>query len=213
MFTGLVDDVGTIESARTTDAGRELRVSSRYADLKSGESIALNGVCLTVREFGDGWFEVAAAKMSLDRTTIGEWRDGTRVNLERALRFGDRLGGHIVQGHVDCTMPVLSIERDGDASLVNLDVPPVHESLIVLHGSITIDGVSLTVNQLHPGGLQLSLIEYTLRHTTLGELHPGQMVNVETDMIGKHVQQLLMPFIDQRVGGVGGVPANFSLLH
>ncbi|MDQ6717447.1 MAG: riboflavin synthase, partial [Gemmatimonadota bacterium] len=106
MFTGLVDDIGTIESVRTTDAGRELRVRCGYVDLKAGESIALNGVCLTVREFGDGWFDVAAASMSLDRTTIGEWRDGTRVNLERALRFGDRLGGHIVQGHVDCTMPV-----------------------------------------------------------------------------------------------------------
>ena len=213
MFTGLVDDVGTIESVSTTDAGRELRVRSAYSDLKAGESIALNGVCLTVREFGDGWFDVAAAKMSLDRTTIGEWREGTRVNLERALRFGDRLGGHIVQGHVDCTMPVTSIERDGDALLVNIDVPSVHESLIVLHGSITIDGVSLTVNQMSPGGLQLSLIEYTLRHTTLGELRPGQMVNVETDMIGKHVQQLMLPFLEQRFFSVGGDPANLSLLH
>jgi riboflavin synthase len=209
VFTGIVDEVGTIESVSTTDAGRELRVRSGYRDLKEGESIALNGVCLTVREFGDGWFDVAAATMTLGRTTAGQWRDGTRVNLERALRLGDRLGGHLVQGHVDCTMPVLSTEEDGDALLVNLDVPAVHESLIVLHGSIAVDGVSLTVNRTHPGGLQLSLIEYTLRNTTLGDLRPGTLVNVETDMIGKHVQQLLLPFIDQAFGG----PTNFSVLH
>lgn len=210
MFTGIVDEVGTIESVKITGAGRELRVKSSYADLAAGESIALNGVCLTVREFGDGWFDVAAATMSLGRTTIGEWNEGKRVNLERALRFGDRLGGHLVQGHVDCTIPVVSVERDADALLVNLDVPPVHESLIVLHGSLAVDGVSLTVNRMHPGGLQLSLIEYTLRHTTLGELRAGQLVNVETDVIGKHVQQLMLPFLDQRLGSD---PMDFSLLH
>lgn len=210
MFTGIVDEVGMIESVKTTGAGRELRVKSSYADLAAGESVALNGVCLTVREFGDGWFDVAAATMSLGRTTIGEWGEGKRINLERALRLGDRLGGHLVQGHVDCTMPVRSVERDADAVLVNLDVPPDHELLIVLHGSLAVDGVSLTVNRMHPGGLQLSLIEYTLRHTTLGELRAGQLVNVETDVIGKHVQQLMLPFLDQRLGSD---PMNFSLLH
>lgn len=205
-----MDEVGTIESVKTTGAGRELRVRSSYSDLKEGESIALNGVCLTVREFGDGWFDVAAATMSLGRTTIGDWQAGKRVNLERALRFGDRLGGHLVQGHVDCTMPVLSIERDADALLVNIEVPSVHESMIVLHGSIAIDGVSLTINRTHPGGLQLSLIEYTLRHTTLDDLRPGQLVNVETDMIGKHVQQLMLPFLDLLAGSR---PVDFSLLH
>ena len=210
MFTGIVDDIGTIESVRTTAAGRELRVRSKYSGLGNGESIALNGVCLTVREFGEGCFEVAAVETTIGRTTIAGWRAGTRVNLERALRFGDRLGGHLVQGHVDFTTPVLSIEREGDALLIDLDVPPVHESLIVLHGSITVDGVSLTVNRMHPGGLQLSLIEYTLRNTTLGELRAGQLVNVETDIIGKHVQQLLLPFIDQGLSGPG---VDFSQLH
>ena len=210
MFTGIVDDIGTIESVRTTAAGRELRVRSKYSDLGNGESVALNGVCLTVREFGEGCFEVAAVETTIGRTTIAGWRAGTRVNLERALRFGDRLGGHLVQGHVDFTTPVLSIEREGDALLIDLDVPPVHESLIVLHGSITVDGVSLTVNRMHPGGLQLSLIEYTLRNTTLGELRAGQLVNVETDIIGKHVQQLLLPFIDQGLSGPG---VDFSQLH
>lgn len=210
MFTGIVDDVGTIESVKITGAGRELRVRSKYADLAAGESIALNGVCLTVRELGEGWFDVAAVQTTIGRTTIGDWRAGTRVNLERALRLGDRLSGHLVQGHVDCTMQVLSVAREGDALLINLEVPSAHEALIVLHGAITVDGVSLTVNQVSPGGLQLSIIEYTLRHTTLGDLQPGARVNVETDMIGKHVQQLLMPFIEQRIGGDS---VDFSLLH
>src|SRR5215210_7901658 len=102
MFTGLIEQIGEIESARQTDAGRELRVRAPFADLASGESIAVNGACLTVREFGAGWFVVAAVLTTLDRTTIGDWRKGTRVNLERALSPGDRLGGHLVQGHVDC---------------------------------------------------------------------------------------------------------------
>lgn len=209
MFTGIIDDVGTIESVKTTGAGRELRVRSGNSDLRSGESIALNGVCLTVRDFGDGWFDVAAVETTIGRTTVGDWRAGTRVNLERALRFGDRLGGHLVQGHVDCTMPVLSVEREGDALLIGLGIPPLHESMIVPHGSVTVDGVSLTVNQSWPGGLQLSLIEYTLRHTTLGELRAGQLVNVETDLIGKHVQQLLLPFLDLRQAGLAADTSQF----
>lgn len=198
MFTGIVEEVGTIESVRDTDAGRELRVRAVYSDLNLGESIALNGVCLTVREFGDCWFDVAAMTASLDRTTVGSWAPASRVNLERALKFGDRLGGHLVQGHVDCTAAVASVEQEADSILLNLDIPPEFESLVVLHGSIAVDGVSLTVSRTHPGGLQLSLIEYTLRHTTLGGLKAGDRVNVETDMIGKHVQQIMLPFIEQR---------------
>ena len=198
MFTGIIEDVGTIESVRNTEAGRELRVRSAYSDLKLGESIALNGVCLTVREFGEGWFDVAAMTATLDRTTVGSWAPATRVNLERALKFGDRLGGHLVQGHVDTTAAVQSVQPEADSILLNIDVPSEFESLIVLHGSIAIDGCSLTVSQTYPGGLQISLIEYTLRHTTLGALKAGDLVNIETDMIGKHVQQMLLPFIEQR---------------
>ncbi len=198
MFTGIVEEVGTIESVKHTAAGRELRVRSGYGDLELGESIALNGVCLTVREFGKGWFDVAAMTATLDRTTVGSWAAESRVNLERALKFGERLGGHLVQGHIDCSMSVNSVKQEADSVLLNLDVPSDYESLIVLHGSIAIDGVSLTVSQTQPGGLQISLIEYTLRHTTLGTLKAGDLVNVETDMIGKHVQQMLLPFVEQR---------------
>ena len=191
MFTGLVDDVGTIERVIATDAGRELRVRCRYDDLVAGESIALNGACLTVREHGAGWFTVAAVVTTLDRTTIGEWKAGTRVNLERAVRAGDRLGGHIVQGHVDCVGEVVALERRGDALLIDVAIPEEVSVLMVPHGSVTVDGVSLTVNDLPGSGVfQLSIIEYTERHTTLGALGMGSRVQVEADVIAKHVQRL-----------------------
>src|SRR6476661_10976385 len=118
MFTGLVDDIGVVERMERTEAGRELRISSRYAGLTTGESIAVNGACLTVREHGAGWFTVAAIVTTLDRTTIGSWDVGRRVNLERALRLGDRLGGHMVQGHVDGVARVTAVAVDGDAQIV-----------------------------------------------------------------------------------------------
>lgn len=191
MFTGLVDDVGTIEQVIATDAGRELRVRCRYDDIGDGESIAVNGACLTVRAHGAGWFTAAAVVTTLDRTTIGEWQAGTRLNLERALRAGDRLGGHIVQGHVDCVGDVVGVERRDDALLIDVAVPEEMSLLMVLHGSVTVDGVSLTVNELPaPGIFQLSIIEYTERLTTLGALTTGSRVHVEADVIAKHVQRL-----------------------
>src|SRR6185436_13155212 len=183
MFTGLIEQVGEVEDARQTDAGRELRIRAPFADLAAGESIAVNGACLTVREFGSGWFTAAAVNTTLERTTIGDWKKGTRVNLERAMRADDRLGGHIVQGHVDCVGTVAAVGREGDARLVDIAIPAAFEPLFVLHGSVAIDGVSLTVNELKPRGLQVSLIEYTLRHTSLGDLKPGSRVQVEADVI------------------------------
>jgi len=211
MFTGLIEQVGEIDGVRQTSAGRELRVRASFSDLKTGESIAVNGACLTVREFGTGWFDVAAVTTTLERTTIGDWKKGTRLNLERALRPGDRLGGHIVQGHVDCVGIVAAVERAGDGVLVDLSLPSSIEPLFVLHGSIAVDGVSLTVNELKPGGLQLSLIEYTLRHTTLGDLKPGTRVHVEADVIAKHVRRLLEPYM--REASALDSLADFSLEH
>ncbi len=201
MFTGLVDDVGRIESVTTTEAGREFRVRSRYTGLAEGESIACDGVCLTVREFGpadDGgsWFTVAAVVTTLGRTALGEWDVGRPINLERALRAGDRLGGHLVQGHVDGVGSVLAVERRGDAWLVDVALPPDLDALMVPHGSVTVDGVSLTVNALpRPGVLQLSIIEYTHRHTTLGLRRPGDRVHVEGDVVGKYVRRLVGPYL------------------
>lgn len=198
MFTGLIDDIGIIEEVGDTAVGRELRVGSGYVDLVDGESIALDGVCLTVREHGDGWFTTAAVLTTLGRTTIADWRAGARVNLERALRAGSRMGGHIVQGHVDGVGTVESTALAGDALLVNVRLPRELSELMVPHGSLTVNGVSLTVNEL-PGVnvVQLSLIAYTLEHTTLGELAAGSRVHIEADVVGKYVRQLIAPYLAQ----------------
>lgn len=211
MFTGLIEQVGEVESVRQTDAGRELRIRAPFNDIVAGESIAVNGACLTVREFGPGWFDSAAVLTTLERTTIGSWKSGTRVNLERSLRATDRLGGHIVQGHVDCVGVVTSRDLAGDAVVIDLSVPASLEPLFVLHGSIAVDGVSLTVNELKPGGLQLSLIDYTLRHTTLGDLRAGSRVHVEADVIAKHLRRLLEPYL-REASAVNSL-TDFSLEH
>ena len=195
MFTGLVDDVGVVERVERTAVGRELRIRSAYTALADGESVAVNGACLTVRESGAGWFVVAAVITTLGRTTIGDWAAGRRVNLERAMRLGDRLGGHLVQGHVDDVGVVEQVRRLDDAIVVDVRVPAELEPMMVPHGSVAVDGVSLTVNALPaPGILQLSLIEFTWRKTTLGELRPGDRVHLETDMVGKYVRQLVVPY-------------------
>lgn len=203
MFTGLIDDVGTLTAVSATAAGRELRVACRYDDLGIGESVAVNGACLTVRECGPGWFSAAAVVTTLGRTTIGNWREGTRVNLERAVRVGDRLGGHLVQGHVDAVGRVELVRRQDDALLVDLVLPDELGELVVPHGSIAIDGVSLTVNAIHPSGaVQLSLIDHTRRATTLGDLCAGSEVHVEADIVGKYLQRIAAPYIARTRAGV-----------
>jgi riboflavin synthase len=198
MFTGLVDAVGTIERVTDTEAGREFLVRARYDDLVDGESIAVNGACLTVRDRVEGAFTVAAVVTTLGRTTMADWAEGKRVNLERALRASDRLGGHIVQGHVDGVGTVRRVQRFDDALLVDVLVPVEIAELLVPHGSITVDGVSLTVNAIPERSVvQLSLIEYTLRHTTLGALAVGDTVHVEGDVIGKYVRQLIGPYTNR----------------
>jgi riboflavin synthase len=191
MFTGLVDDVGLIDRVEDSSAGRALWIRCAYTDLVVGESVAVNGVCLTVRECDSGVFSAAAVVTTRERTTIGEWSVGRRVNLERAMRLGDRLGGHLVQGHVDGVATVLFVEDAEDARLIDLEVPDIVDEVSVIHGSIAVDGVSLTVNALPaPATVQISLIPYTLAHTTLGALAEGNRVHVEGDMIGKHVRRL-----------------------
>jgi riboflavin synthase len=194
VFTGLVDDVGTLAAVTETAAGRTCTVRCRYEDLAIGESIACNGACLTVLERGPGWFTVAAVTTTLGRTTIGTWRVGTRLNLERAMRANDRLGGHLVQGHVDAVGEVRETRASGDAWLIEVAVPPEIDELLVPCGSITVDGVSLTVNALPaPGIVQVSIIEHTRRHTTLGALRRGDHVHLEGDVVGKYVRRLLQP--------------------
>ena len=195
MFTGLVDDVGMIERVTPTAAGREFRIRCRYDDLTDGESVAVNGACLTVRSRGANWFAAAAVTTTLARTTMGAWSPGRRVNLERAIRVGDRFGGHMVQGHVDGVARVTGVRAAGDARLVDLALPHGLTDLMVRHGSVAIDGVSLTINDLPgPDIVQLSLIDYTLRHTALDALSEDDEVHVEADMIGKYLQKLVAAY-------------------
>jgi riboflavin synthase len=196
MFTGLIDDVGTIESVAATAAGREFRIACRYDDLAAGESVAVQGACLTVRTCGPRWFTVAAVTTTLERTALGSWMAGRRVNLERALAVGARLGGHIVQGHVDGVGRVIASGMRGDAFLVDIAIPPSVAEVLVPQGSIAVDGVSMTVNALPARDVvQLSVIEFTRRHTTLGGLRPQDAVHVEGDIVGKYVRQLVAPYM------------------
>jgi len=196
MFTGLVDDLGTIEGVSRAPAGLELRVRTRYADLAIGESVAVNGACLTVLERGRDdsgpWFTVAAMTTTVGLTTMGGWRGGQRVNLERALRPIDRLGGHIVQGHVDGLAEVTRAELVQDMLLLELALPQVLCDLMVERGSVALDGVSLTISAIPQSDrIQVSVIEHTRTHTTLGALRVGDTVHVEADVLAKHVKRLL----------------------
>ena len=190
MFTGLVEDVGTITGVESNEAGREFRIACRYDDLALGESIACAGACLTVRDHGAGWFTVAAVTTTLGRTTIGDWREGRRINLERSLRAGDRLGGHIVQGHVDGVGNVLATARSGDAWLIDIAVPADVAELLVPHGSVCVDGVSLTVNRVDGDSFEVNLIPHTVQVTTLSRLKPGERVNLEIDLIARYVERM-----------------------
>src|SRR3989442_3066305 len=190
MFTGIVDSVGRLDAV-TLNNGVELRIKASYKGVKKGESIAVNGACLTVDRVQKADFTVHADATTLDRTLIGEWQKGRAVNLERALRAGDRLGGHFVQGHVDGVGTVAGVAEVEDAMLVDIRVPPEVEETTVLHGAITVDGVSLTVNALAEDGIvQVSLVPFTREHTTLGKLGSGDRVHVEADVLGKYVRQL-----------------------
>jgi riboflavin synthase len=196
MFTGLITAIGEIREVSDTDAGRECVIAAPYDGLAIGESIACDGACLTVRATGPGWFRVAAVVTTLDRTTIGGWRAGRKVNLERALLVGDRLGGHIVQGHVDAVGRVVGARAERDAWLIEIEVPAEVDELLVPLGSVAVDGVSLIVNALpRPGVLQVSVIEHTRAHTTLGLLGVGDRVQLEVDILAKYLKRLTAPLL------------------
>jgi riboflavin synthase len=192
MFTGIVTACGTVSRVDANGDHLAITIEAPYGDLAPGESVAVNGACLTVVEAGPRWFRVEAVRSTRNRTRFGELAPGARVNLERAMAAGDRFGGHLVQGHVDGVGEVVGVRPEGDAWLVDVRVPHEVAQLTVLHGSIALDGVSLTVNALPgPGTVQVALIPYTREHTTLGQLKRGDRVHVEADVIGKYVRQVL----------------------
>jgi riboflavin synthase len=198
MFTGIVSAIGRIDRVvRTTENGKRstpgltLTIRAPYKGIKRGESLAVNGACLTVERVVKGGFTVHVVETTEGRTLFGEYAAGRPVNLERALRAADRLGGHFVQGHVDGVAVVERAARRGDAWLYDLRVPPQVREVSVPRGAITVDGVSLTINELPGDGLvQISLIPFTREQTTLGALRAGDRVHVEADVLAKYVRQL-----------------------
>ncbi|MFL5833668.1 MAG: riboflavin synthase [Solirubrobacterales bacterium] len=194
MFTGLIEDLGTVESLDLTEDGARLRISSRLAaELSLGDSIAVNGCCLTATAVDADSFETQAMNQTLEVTALGSVEDGSKVNLELAMKVGERLGGHIVQGHVDGVGTVSSVEDDGFARRLRIDLPSQLLQLAVDKGSITLNGVSLTVSQLGDDWAEVSLIPETLERTNLGDLAPGDRLNVECDVIAKYVERLMSP--------------------
>ncbi len=192
MFTGIVSAIGGVRAARRTDTGLEFTLNAPYEGLVRGESVAVDGACLTVERVVPGGFVAHVVRTTIDRTRFGEYVAGQPVNLERALRAGDRLGGHLVQGHVDGVGTVEQVRALHDARLIDLRVPSEVAQVTVPLGSITVDGVSLTVNDLPgPDTIQISLIPFTLQHTTLGLRRPGDRVHLEGDTIGKYVNALM----------------------
>jgi riboflavin synthase len=192
MFTGLIADIGSVSELQRDDAGARLRIATALADrIGEGDSIAVNGVCLTASGVRDGSFGADAMGETLMRSSLGELRTGAPVNLELALRAEDRLGGHVVQGHVDGTGTVTKIANDGFARTLEIEIDPRLERYLVEKGSVALDGVSLTVSALHERGFAVSLIPETLRRTTLGGLIEGARMNIEVDVLAKHVERLM----------------------
>ncbi len=197
MFTGLVEHVGSLLAVDTLDDphARTLTIAAGFSEqLALGESIAVNGVCLTVVAFDAQTFQVECTPTTLAITTLGSLAVPCPVNLERSATPDTRLGGHWVQGHIDTRGQVVRIESEGEARHLYFSYPPGESHGIVPFGSITVDGVSLTVVSTSPDQFQVTLIPYTQAHTTLGALQPGTPVNLEFDILGKYVQQLLTPY-------------------
>jgi riboflavin synthase len=194
VFTGIIEEVGTVAGVRELGNGRELRIRAGeiLEGVRLGDSIAIDGACQTVTELLPGAFAVQSVATTLERTTFGAFAPGRRVNLERSLALGARLGGHLVQGHVDGVGRVLAVEPRDELVLIDFSLPPEVAEVTVLHGSIPLNGISLTVNALPSDeAAQVSIIPFTLAHTNLSELAVGEAVNLEGDLIGKFVRRLV----------------------
>jgi riboflavin synthase len=198
MFTGLIQTIGTILSLENKGNETRLRIATdtRLRDFVPGESIAVNGVCLTVEIFSSDWFSVYASTETMSRTNLGSLGVGSPVNLERALALGDRLGGHMVSGHVDCVARVNKIEPAGESRMFTISFDPSHSSLVIPKGSVALDGISLTVNDCGNGFLTVNIIPATQKETTIGSWKPGSRVNMETDIIGKYVHSMTAPWTE-----------------
>ncbi len=193
MFTGLITDLGRVRSVEISAGGARLAVETAYdmGAVEIGASIACSGACMTVVDKGAGWFAVDVSGESLARTTIGGWKPGGRVNLEQSLRLGDTLGGHLVTGHVDAVATVLERRPDGDSQRFSFAIPEGYEGFIAPKGSVALDGVSLTVNEVENDRFGVNIIPHTAERTTFGALKVGDRVNLEVDLIARYVARLI----------------------
>ncbi|MDR1490925.1 MAG: riboflavin synthase [Desulfovibrio sp.] len=199
MFTGLISGMGETLAldAGVADARLSFRTLFRVDDWKKGESVAINGVCLSVESFGADCFSAYASKETLRLTNLSALRKGERVNLERALALCDRLGGHLVSAHADGTALVRSIRQAGESKVVSINFPEEFSSQVIPKGSVALDGISLTVNHCGPGFLEVNIIPETLGSTTAGSWKKGRRLNFETDLIGKYVAGMLAPVLNK----------------
>jgi riboflavin synthase len=192
MFTGIVTDVGTVRSVEQRGDLR-LVIETGYdtATIDLGASIACSGVCLTVVDKGEDWFAVDLSGETVSRTARDLWREGAQLNLERSLRLGDELGGHIVTGHIDTVATVTEVAPEGDSLRIGIAVPPALTRMIAAKGSIALDGVSLTVNEVSEGGFTANIIPHTSQHTTLHDVVSGRQLNVEVDVLARYVDRMM----------------------
>lgn len=193
MFTGLIADIGTVRAREGAQDGARFEIETKIpmAGVPIGASIACSGACLTVVERGEAWFAVDVSGETLSKTTLGDWRPGRRLNLEGALKLGDELGGHLVSGHVGGVAEVTGRRREGGSIRFTIRPPAEFARFIASKGSVTLDGVSLTVNEAGADSFGVCIIPHTAAMTTLGELKPGDRVNLEVDMLARYVARLL----------------------
>lgn len=204
MFTGLIECTGTILGIENRGSETRLRIGpASMRDFVLGESIAVNGTCLTVETFGDDWFTVYASSETMSCTSLGSLRAGSIANLERALALGDRLGGHMVSGHVDCLAEVKAVTPAGESKIYRLGYPKEYAAQVIAKGSVALDGISLTVNACGDDWLEVNIIPETQRVTTIRNWANGHQVNMETDLIGKYVQRMVAPWA---AGGAKDAP-------
>jgi riboflavin synthase len=213
MFTGLVETTGTILRLERADRDLHLtvRASLEHPELKIGESIAVDGVCLTVVSLQGDVFTLDVSEETVNRSTLGQRRQGDQVNLERALRMGDRLGGHLVNGHVDGTGRVAARQRRGESLAFTFEIPPELSRYLIEKGCVAVNGVSLTVNRCEERQFEVNVVPHTARASTMGKLKAGDVVNVEVDLIGKYVEK----FLRRRNGSQsnGGIDREFLARH